>query len=230
MSFRSTAILLAILAVLGGAVYFFEYRPNPDPSGLDPNLQIWKFDDKTVQRVVARLGDDEQIMQKRADGLWYLEPQDLKADYWRISGTLIRLANMRASKRVTDNPRDLASYGLDKPQDALTLQTPDGVDHTLLIGAKNPTDAGYYAKQPESNTVWLIGSFNVEDVERFVKEPAYEPTPVPSNTPAPESAAPPTGTPAPSGGAAPSGTSAPAAATPSAPGLPTVGVPATPGS
>ena len=225
MSFRSTAILLAILAVLGGGVYFFEYRPNPDPSGLDAKLQIWKFDDKTVQRVVARLGDDEQAMQKRADGLWYLEPQDLKADYWRISGTLIRLANMRASKRVTDNPRDLATYGLDKPQDALTLQTPDGVDHTLLIGAKSPTDAGYYAKQPEDNTIWLIGSFNVEDIERFVKEPAYEPTPVPSNTPspAPESAAAPTGTPA------PSGTTALATATPSAPGLPTVGVPATPG-
>jgi hypothetical protein len=213
MSFRSTAILVAILAVLGAGVYFLEYRPNPEPSGLDPKLQIWNLDKETVQRVIARSSLGEQTMVKRPDTLWYLEPQDVRADYWRISGTLIRLANMRASKRVTDNPRDLATYGLDQPQDALTLQTPDGVDHTLLIGAKSPTDAGYYAKQPEDNTVWLIGSFNVEDVERFVKEPAFEPTPVPATLTAPE------GT--------PTAAATPVAAAPTAPppGLPTVGVP-----
>ena len=218
MSFRMTGVLLAILVALGAGVYFFEYRPNPDPSGLDPKLQIWKFDDKTVQRVVARLGADEQVMQKRADGLWYLEPQDLRADYWRISGTLIRLANMRGSRRVTENPRDLATYGLDNPRAGLTLQTPDGVDHTLLIGEKTPNEGGYYAKQPQDNVVWVVGTFNVEDMERFVKEPALEPTPVASSTPA----ATPSSTPA--------GASTPAAgATAAPPGLPTLGVPATPG-
>jgi len=223
MSMRTTAVLIAILAVLGAAVYFFEYRPNPEgPSILDPKLQIWKLDDKTVQKVVARMGDQEQTMVKRADGLWYLEPQDVRADYWRISGTLIRLANMRASRKVTDNPRDLATYGLDKPQDALTLQDPAGVDYTLLIGAKTPNDGGYYAKTPDDNTVWLVGTFNVEDIERFVKEPAFEPTPSPSQTPSPA----PAGTPEASGTAAPSGTATPAAA----PGLPTVGAPATPGT
>jgi hypothetical protein len=233
MSFRSTAVLLAILAVLGAGVYFFEYRPNPDPSGLDPKLQIWKFDDKTVQRVVTRLGDDEQVMQKRADGLWYLEPQDLRADYWRISGTLIRLANMRGSRRVTENPASLAPYGLDNPRAALTLQTPDGVDHTLLIGDKTPNEGGYYAKQPDDNVIWVVGTFNVEDIERFVKEPAYEPTPAPSATPSPEGTPTAATTPGPGDtpGAAPAGTGTPAPATPATPappGLPTIGIPATP--
>jgi hypothetical protein len=217
MSLRTTAVLLAILAVLGGAIYFLEYRPNPEgPSILDTKLQIWKLDDKTVQKVVARMGTDEQSMVKRADALWYLEPQDVRADYWRISGTLIRLANMRASRKVTDTPRDLATYGLDAPRDALTLQDPNGVDYTLLIGGKTPNDGGYYAKTPDSDTIWLVGTFNVEDVERFVKEPAFEPTPAPATVPSPA----PTGTPGPA-----------AAGTPAAaPGLPTLGVPATPGS
>jgi uncharacterized protein DUF4340 len=222
MSLRTTAVLLAILALLGGGIYFLEYRPNPEgPSILDPKLQIWKLDDKTVQKVVARMGEDEQTMVKRPDTLWYLEPQDVRADYWRISGTLIRLANMRASRKVTDTPRDLATYGLDAPRDALTLQDPNGVDYTLLIGAKTPNDGGYYAKTPDSDTVWLVGTFNVEDIERFVKEPAFEPTPAPSQVPSP----------APAGTAAPGGTPGPTAnATPAAaPGLPTLGVPATPG-
>jgi len=67
MSFRSTAILILILAVLGGGVYFLEYRPNPEPSGLDPKLQIWKLDKDTIQRVVARSAEGEQIMEKRSD-------------------------------------------------------------------------------------------------------------------------------------------------------------------
>ncbi len=228
MSIRTTAVLVAILAVLGGAVYFFEYRPNPDPSSLDPKLQIWKLDDKTVQKVVAKMGDQEQTMVKRSDGLWYLEPQDVRADYWRISGTLIRLANMRASRKVTDNPADLATYGLDQPPDALTLQDPSGTDYTLLIGSKTPNNGGYYAKTPDSNTVWLVGTFNVEDVERFVKEPAFEPTPSPSQTPSPAAEGTPgtTTTPAPAGTTtpAPVGTATPAmVATASPPGLPTVG-------
>ena len=222
MSFRSTAILIAVLAVLGAGVYFLEYRPNPEPSGLDPKLQIWKLDKDTVQRVVARSSEGEQIMEKRADGLWYLMPQDVRADYWRISGTLVRLSNMRGSRRLKDNNTDWTAYGLDNPPDALTLRDGAGVDHTLLIGGKSPTEDGYYARQPDDNTLWLVGSFNVEDIERFVKEPAFEPTPVPSPEPTAE------GTPAaatPTAAATPAAPSAPAAPTPAPPGLPTVGVP-----
>ncbi|HLH22521.1 MAG TPA: DUF4340 domain-containing protein [Chloroflexota bacterium] len=215
MSFRGTAILIAILAVLGAGVYFLDYRPNPNPSGLDPKLQIWNLDKDTVQRVVARSPEGEETMEKRSDGLWYLLPQDVRADYWRITGTLVRLSNMRGSRRLNDNNTDWAPYGLDDPQTALTLRDGAGVDHTLLIGGKSPTEDGYYARQPDDNTLWLIGSFNVEDVQRFVKEPAFEPTPAPS--PEPTAAA--TPTPGPTSTAEPA-----AAATPVPPGLPTVGV------
>jgi hypothetical protein len=221
MSFRSTAVLIAILAVLGAGVYFLEYRPNPNPSGLDPKLQIWNLDKETVQRVVARSPQGEQIMEKRPDTLWYLMPQDVRADYWRITGTLVRLSNMRGSRRLKENNTDWAPYGLADPQTALTLRDGAGVDHTLLIGGKSPTEDGYYARQPDDDTLWLIGSFNVEDVERFVKEPAFEPTPMPSPQPTAEGTATPTAAPA-------SATTTPgepaAVSTPVPPGLPTVGV------
>ena len=224
MSFRTTWILLAVFVVLAAGVYFFEIRPRPEVSSLDPKLQIWKVDKDAVNRVVTMSGGQEQIMEKRADGLWYLMPQDVRADYWRISGTLIRLSNMRASRKVTDNPADLATYGLDQPKASLSLGLPDGQTYTLLIGDKTPNEGGYYAKEPDSNTIWLVGTFNVEDIERFVKEPAYEPTPVPSPQPSatPEAAA--SGTPTPAATGTPStGDSVPV-------GLPTPGVAATPGS
>jgi hypothetical protein len=215
MSFRTTWILLGILVVLGAGVYFFEIRPRPEASSLDPNLQIWKLDKDAVNRVVTMTGGQEQIMEKRADGLWYLLPQDVRADYWRISGTLIRLSNMRGSRKITDTPRDLATYGLDQPKASLTLGLPDGESYTLLIGDKTPNDGGYYAKEPNNDTVWLVGTFNVEDIERFVKEPALEPTPSASPQPSVTAGTAASSTPAPGGTAAP-------------PGLPTVGVPATP--
>lgn len=219
MSFRGTAILIAILAVLGAGVYFLDYRRDPNPSGLDAKLQIWSLDKETVQRVVARSAEGEEIMDKRADGLWYLLPQDVRADYWRITGTLVRLSNMRGSRRLKDNNTDWAPYGLTDPQTALTLRDGAGADHTLLIGGKSPTEDGYYARQPDDTTLWLVGSFNVEDVERFVKEPAFEPTPVPS----PQATA--EGTPtAPATPATPTAGGPALAATPVPPGLPTVGV------
>ena len=220
MSFRTTSILIAIRAALGAGAYFLEYRANPDPSSLDPKLQIWKLERDAVNRVVARLGDQEQVMVKRPDGLWYLEPQNVRADYWRISGTLVRLSNMRGSKRLRDDNQDWATYGLTNPRAALSLTTPETGEDTLLIGEKSPTDGGYYARQQGSDTLWLIGSFNVEDIERFVKEPALEPTAVPSNTPTPTapSAA---GTPLPGTTPVVSGTPQPAAPA----GIPTIGVP-----
>lgn len=220
MSFRMTAILVAVLAVLGAGAYFLEYRPNPEPSSLDPKLQIWKLERDGVQRIVARVGDREQIMEKRADGLWYLMPQDVRADYWRISGTLVRLSNMRASKRVNENNTDWATYELVTPRSSLTLRDAQGVDHTLLIGGKSPTEAGYYARQPDSPILWLVGTFNVEDIERFVNEPAYEPTPSASPTPAA------TGTPGTPTAPGTPGTATPAASpTPAPAGLPTPEVP-----
>jgi hypothetical protein len=126
---------------------------------------------------------------------------------------------MRGSRRLKDNNTDWAPYGLADPQTALTLRDGAGVDHTLLIGGKSPTEDGYYARQPDDDTLWLIGSFNVEDVERFVKEPAFEPTPVPSPQPTAEGTASPAATPSPPAAGEPT-----AAATPVPPGLPTVGV------
>jgi hypothetical protein len=231
MSFRTTSILIAILAVLGAGVYFLEYRPNPDPSSLDPKLQIWKLERDAVDRVVARSGDQEQIMVKRPDTLWYLEPQDVRADYWRISGTLVRLSNMRGSKRLRDNNQDWATYGLNQPRAALSLTSPESGEVTLLIGEKSPTDGGYYAREVGSDTLWLVGSFNVEDIERFVKEPAFEPTPVATNTPTPAAASTPgaASTPAASGTPQPAGTPQPTQAA-APPGIPTVGVPQPSGS
>jgi len=127
---------------------------------------------------------------------------------------------MRGSRRLKDNNTDWATYGLDNPPDALTLRDGVGVDHTLVIGKKSPTEDGYYARQPDDDTLWLLGSFNIEDIERFVKEPAFEPTPVPSPSPTTE------GTPS-AAAATPTAAATPGAATAPTPppGLPTVGIP-----
>lgn len=106
------------------------------------------------------------------------------ADSARLMGTLIGLPGVRPVRTLT-GVDDLAEYGLGDPQYTITFTTaPDGGEHTLFVGAKNPTGESYYTRLTDTLTsgepVHLISSFTLDPVLAFLTEPpVLLPTPTP---------------------------------------------------
>jgi len=193
MSPRLTLGLLALFLALGGYVYF---SPQPGPGGssaqakgptakdkpADPQAEVFKFEDRESHRLVVRAGERQTVVEKDADGTWKLQPSNEPADRTRISGVLLRLASLRATRRVAERS-GLAEYGLAMPALAATVHQEDGTEFRLLLGAEAPAEAGTYAKRANDPTVFVVSNALVQDLERLVNEPPLQPTPAPTVPP-----------------------------------------------
>lgn len=193
MNPRLTLGMVAVLAALAAAVYFLDTRggstsaaPTPTPRPDQENLQVFQFDDQAVNRVEVTSGDQTVTLEKDGESGWKLQPGGEPADQSRVSSIVLRLANLRATRRVPD-AGDLNAFGLATP--ALTVVLGEqAATHTLQLGSKTPIETGVYAKKPEDASVFIISSALFNDLDRLVKEPPkaqLTPTPGPSPTAAP---------------------------------------------
>jgi hypothetical protein len=191
MSFRLTAGVLVALLLLGGLVWFTEFRDKGDttPTADQSRPTIVKFEDRDVHQVEVVKGDQQVLMQRAEDGEWSLQPSGQAADRLRIAGLLFRLSTVQATRLVADDPPDLTLYGLSAPGLTVTVTLNDGTAHGLAVGSKAPTDTGTYVKRTDGPAVYLIANQLVTDLERMVNEPPIvQPTPSPSPSPSPSPA------------------------------------------
>ncbi|MCL4459738.1 MAG: DUF4340 domain-containing protein [Chloroflexi bacterium] len=190
MSFKTTAILLVILLVLGGFVYWLEYRPGRPQE--KAQLSVFNFKVEDVNSIEVEHNGRSTVVTKKEDRWQMLKPEQVEADKWRVEGVLTRLGSLTAT-RVLDNPgQDLATYGLSNPQAEAKVTLTGAKREILFIGDKNPEGTAYYANLPAGDKVYLIPSQIADDLIKMVDQP---PKGTPTPTPAPTSAPSPTATP-----------------------------------
>jgi hypothetical protein len=194
MDFRLTAALLVVLAVLGGVVWFTEFRDKGGAAATSTPAdkqkpEVFKFEDRDTKLIEVVKGDQTVRVEKDQQGEWTLQPSGLPGDRLRISSVLSRLSSLQATRVVTDAPSDLGQYGLASPALSATVTQTDGSSYTLQAGSKGPTETGTYAQKAGEPQVFLVQNQLVTDLERLVNEPPIQ---QPTSTPAPTSAPSPT--------------------------------------
>jgi hypothetical protein len=207
---RSTLIMVVLFLLLAGGAYALETVKPREPE--NPTTYVLDVKDTDVQRLDVTTEAGTTAFDRADPFGWKFANGGEPADLSRVSSVVNRLAKLRSSAKVTDNPTDLAAYGLDRPRDTATLTMKDGTTNRVIIGAKTVNDAAYYAMVDGKPTLHTINTLLVGDIDKLVTEP-----PVP--TPA-------------AGAAAPTATAGTASSapeeTPEATGVPTptIGLPA----
>lgn len=207
MNPRITLGLLAVLLALGGYIYFGGAPAGSDAAGkpsvpgkstgpgaagkeqpADPLLDVFAFQDRDVQRLTVRNAAGQQVaVEKTGDATWVLQPSGEPADRLRMSGILLRLSNLRATRRIAE-PANLAEYGLTQPSATASISLAGGEDLSLTLGGKAPAESGTYAQKGGDPAVYVISNAVAQDLERLVNEPPREPTPTPVPSPSPAGA------------------------------------------
>jgi len=215
MSFRLTLVLLIVALLLGGAVYYVQSTPaTPTPSAQTTPVLSFLPSDATQ---LEATGQGKSVVVAKVDAGWQLkQPEEGPADQIRVDSLVSRLSTLTASKTIA-SPSSLAEYGLDQPKVRAQLTLKTGQSPTLLVGDQNPDKTTFYAKLPDSQTVYLIPVAVGGDLARLLTDP---PKATPTPTPFPTVPAPAISTPVPAGtpGAvsSPAPASSPPVAAPSA--------------
>ncbi len=135
----------------------------------------------------VRGGFEAKLDYDRKEKEWKLAGGQ-KTKEFAVTGLVSGLANLTVAQYVTDEPGDLATYGLDQPVATVTLTPKKGEPVTIYFGkpaTNSPTQV--YAKRADRNQVVGIDSYRLNAIPEKLSEIADVPA---APEPEVESAAP----------------------------------------
>lgn len=183
MSFRNTGILLIVLIVLGGVVFWVNWQggapADTDATPTPAPLTSLSTSDVTSIRIEQ---EDQSITIERHDDGWVIAGGSLEpAGEDKVTRALDRLTSLKPTKTL-DDVQNIADFGLDEPAWTITL-TPKGGDAIVYrVGDENPRGTTRYLQVAGDPAIHLVPKLNVENVQQWLEEPPYPPTPTPEPT------------------------------------------------
>jgi hypothetical protein len=151
---------LALLVLVGLGTYIWKYEWGKEIED-EPKESILVVDEEKVTGVSIESKEEETIRLVREEDGWRVtEPFTAPADSSAVDSILTRVGELEAEEVVVEATDDLAQYGLDPPSRTLTV-TVEGEDQPRVVefGAKTPTGAAVYARDPASPRIYTVASW-----------------------------------------------------------------------
>jgi hypothetical protein len=153
----STILLVAVLAGLGGYIYFVDSeRP---ATGIEPRAKVFTVDADAIEEITLTSGGETSTVRK-ADGTWKMTaPQAVDADQSEVSTLTSNIASLEVNRVIDENASNLAEYGLAKPAIQLSFKAANGVTGAVSLGDKTATASDLYAVKPGESRVFVVSAF-----------------------------------------------------------------------
>lgn len=164
----STLILVVVLAGLGAYIYFVDSK-RPATTAVDGEPAREKLFTVETDKIneIRLTYQGESTLLRKADGGWkVIEPSQVDADPPEAIGLAQNISNLESVRIVDENPKDIAQFGLDKPQILVEFKAEGGVAGSFKIGNKNPTQSEMYAMKGGDNRVVLVSAFQESNFNR----------------------------------------------------------------
>jgi len=187
LKLRNTLILVAIFVVLLGYVYFAEIRPGPAQEESD-RIQVWALEAEEIESLTVTDNREDKTgrIVKDEGGTWRVEePSPDEADVSRVERLIEQVAEITA-RRAVEEVGDLSPFGLAEPLFTARVGLKGGREEVLQIGEQNPQGTATYVRREGDGTVYLVGTYVVNQLKGLITNPPFKPTPTPTRTPTPE--------------------------------------------
>lgn len=197
MNSRLTLILVALLLLLGGYVYFFELKRDEANNDITAEAGFPLYDTEygeydIVEMKLASPRGSARFARTddSAEQAWaMLSPDTIppdRLDQVRVNGAAFRMGKLTANQVITD-VTNLAQYGLSSPGLTTTLTISNGQEIIVYAGAPAPVGGSRYVRTTKDDqTVYLVFDFAIEDLLRLIEEPPLKSAPVSTSvTPSP---------------------------------------------
>ncbi|HLH72626.1 MAG TPA: DUF4340 domain-containing protein [Chloroflexota bacterium] len=199
MSYRLTAVLLAILVILGGVVFYVTKQPSSSASGANSSTpQIVSFSSTDASKLVITGGNTTMEVDKSGADWKIAQPIQGAADTNRVQGWLDQLSTLTADRVITDTS-DLGQFGLATPGFTTSVTLSSGKQISLSFGNKTPDQGDYYVRVAGTGPIYLVSATLGDDLKSALTQPPKAlPTPTVAPTLPPQALPPtPAGTPTP---------------------------------
>ncbi len=172
VSFKTSLILVAILALLGSYIFFFQNKKKPEVQ--EKASKMWSIQEEEIDRIEIRLTKKGQntAFIRDAEGNWHFDDGEKSAvDVKRWNGIPLLVSGPASKRLIAEKVDDLSAYGLQLPQMEIIMATQNQGNIRVLVGDKTPNEMHYYVKLSEADPVYTVDHNWTEVLERLVTEP-----------------------------------------------------------
>lgn len=118
-----------------------------------------------VSSVEITTPEEQFVIQPDADGVFAVEGYaDLPVYTTRIDSLLSAVADIYATRKITDTPANAADFGFDEPLATATVTYTDGTTYAFEIGKQEPNQSGYYFREAGQSAIYLVNATFAETV------------------------------------------------------------------
>lgn len=169
MNFRTTLIIIVLLAGIGGAYFlFFQESADETPNEKQRIHQVYGIAKENVQQAEISFADaayQDLKLVKDTTGNWQLEnPFHADADGEKVNQMLDDILNKRVKQNL--EVTGLTQYGLDTPSITLTLWTAGTSPAATFFIGKKAINFSVYVKEKSEAHIFLIESSALDDLTK----------------------------------------------------------------
>ncbi len=160
MRFKGTLVLFLVFAVLGGYVYFTEFRGKEErQKQQEAKKKVFSIEDKDITEISLTYPDRTITGVKKGEKQWQItSPAGLEAEPDEWEQLAANVPKIEREDTVAQNVQDLSQFGLKDPAVKVSAKTKQGKTVEILFGAENPKKTFNYAKLPGGTDVFLSAS------------------------------------------------------------------------
>lgn len=190
MSTRTLLILFIVLIIVAAAAFLVNRRaeaPEPEPTPVTQTESVQFLEGVTMDAVIRlEVRDEVQditlALRREEDGNWFqTQPTTTQAISQTVNNSVSGLLNLTSRRTLSADENPLSAYGLDQPLYTIALsarnEAGDTVRYVFLVGNPAPTGSATYVQKEGDPRVYIVPSFNVDNLVELLTEP-----PIPSPT------------------------------------------------
>ncbi|MBM4266671.1 MAG: DUF4340 domain-containing protein [Deltaproteobacteria bacterium] len=167
MSFRNTAILAVVVALLGAYLYFVE-RPALE-KGAEKELLL-EVEPDLVTRVEMVTADGAVEIAREEETWKIVAPVQAAADQKAVEALVRTVAEAEQKRVVDESPESLAPFGLEAPEVLVKLTGKSGPLPALAIGNAAPIGFNAYARRGDEPAVLLTTGTTRSALDKKLKD------------------------------------------------------------
>jgi hypothetical protein len=173
MNFRTSIILLVVLALVSGYVLLVQSGTGNEAEEKTP--WFYNVDQQDIRKISITRYNDRAVFYLDNDYRWKFEdPETLPVGIDKWGGITLLLSGPKVHRTLVDQePTDLEPYGLASPSSSVEIELTQARNVRILLGDKTPDLTNQYAQVYGYPQVFTIYSGWGDIFSRLITEPPY---------------------------------------------------------
>lgn len=171
--YRNLVIVLLVIVLLGGALYFVTNMPEKDKNETNNEIQqtemfeVFSVDASSIVEIAVN-GKESYTLTK-TDGKWVLNHDtSIRIAEDNAKSLAYILSSVSAKQEVSDGT-NASDFGFDKPTAKIMLTLSDGNQKEFSVGNLTLDGQNYYVRVPDSEKIYLKNTVGTESMMPTIK-------------------------------------------------------------